>query len=394
MKYNHKLIEIQEHLLRMDPDSNLSDILIDILEKIMKLEREEFLKDSNKHNKGNGYYQRLAKLLNRKFTLSIPRDRDGLFKPLIIEIIKNYQKNYYETIKQLYLKGFTHNDISDIMNEIYGNSLSSGAISNITNGLLEEFNAWQKRELEDEYVAIYIDTIYCKLRRGESYENEGFTIALGLKYDGTREILGVYSTPNESIYCWEDVLDDIKKRGVKSPLLIVADGINGFENIVNKVFPKAKFQKCVVHKKRNILKRVRSQDKQYIAEDLKEVFNVHKEDTKEEAKERLEKFIRKWEKKYKFIRSTFREEVVEYYLTYLDFPLIIRSMIYTTNRIERFNNTIRKKLKVRRGLPNEEAVYKLIFAGIMEMEEKYSYKISQVQRVYNELLKILEKMYN
>ena len=355
MKYNHKLIEIQEHLLRMDPNSDLSDILVDLLEKIMKLEREEFLKDSSEYNKGNWYYQRLAKLLNWKFTLSIPRDRYWLFKPLIKEIIKNDEENYYETIKQLYLKGLTHNDISDIMNEIYGNSLSSAAISNITNGLLEEFNAWQKRKLEDEYVAIYIDTIYCKLRRWESYENEWFTIALWLKYDGTREILWVYSTPNESIYCWEDVLDDIKKRWVKSPLLIVADWINGFENIVNKVFPKAKFQKCVVHKKRNILKRVRSQDKQYIAEDLKEVFNVHKEDTKEEAKERLEKFIRKWEKKYKFIRSTFREEVVEYYLTYLDFPLIIRSMIYTTNRIERFNNTIRKKLKVRRWWPNENA---------------------------------------
>jgi len=164
------------------------------------------------YNKWNWYYNKFAKLLNWKFLLNIPRDRYWTFKPLMLEIIKNDQEKYYNTIKQLYFKWLTHNDISEIVKEIYWDNISSSAISNITSELVNEFELWQKRELEDNFVALYIDTMYCKVKRWDKYENEWYTIVLGLKYDGRREVLWVYSTPAESIYNWEDILQDLKNR--------------------------------------------------------------------------------------------------------------------------------------------------------------------------------------
>lgn len=393
-KLNTKLIKIQEELLKMDKKSTLDQIMINILETIMKLERQEFLKDI-KTNKWNWYYNRFLKLLSGKISLNIPRDRNGIFRPLILEIMKHNEAQYMELVKKLYFKWLTHGDINWIMKNIYWTSIWSGSITNLTNELMYEFERWKKRKLKDEYAVLMIDSIYCKVRRWFEYQTEWFTIVLGMKYNGTREILGIYWTPQESINIWKEILKDIKNRWVKKPLLLIADWINKFEDVVGEIYPKALFQKCIVHKMRNVLNKVRASDKEEIGKDLKKVFNMYLEkDNKENAIQRLELFINKRQKKYKFIKNMFSETLKEYYFTYLSFPFLLRNMIYTTNWLERFNKGVKKKIKIRNWLPNESAVIKLIFATVLEFQEwPYNHVIGSVIRIQNKLYEKLEILY-
>lgn len=221
-----------------------------------------------------------------------------------------------------------------------------------------------------------------------------------IKLDWTREILWIYSTPEESSSAWWETLQDLKERWIINPLYIASDWIKWFNNQVKKIFPKSYFQRCIVHKKRNILNKVKTCDKLEISEDLKDIFTVwDKRDTKEKAMIRLDSFIEKWTHKdkwnYKFLNNMFKyEEENEYYFSYMNFPVKIQSMIYTTNWLERFNKSARKKLKIRNWLPNEESVMKLIFTTALELWSwTYSYKIWAFSSSRDELLKIKEERY-
>lgn len=392
---NTNLIKIQEELIRMNSNSTLDQILTTILETIMKIERQEFLKDLE-WNKWNWYYSRFLKLLSWKISINIPRDREWEFRPLILEIMKNNQDKYLNLVKELYFKWLTHWDIQSLMNKIYWSSISSSTITNLTNELLDEFNEWKHRKLSDEYALIQLDTMYCKVKRWAIFQSEWFTIVLWMWYNWTREILWIYSTPNESIYNWKEILEDIKERWIRKPLVIVADWIKYLEQVIQEVYPKALFQKCVVHKMRNILNKVRAFDKEEVSKDLKTVFNLYLEtDNIDSVKNRLHIFIDKRKKQYPFIKNSFDEWIIDYYFTYLNFPFIIRNMIYTTNWLERFNRWVKKKIKIRNWLPSESAVMKLIFSTVLEFQDwVYSYTIGSVVRVKEDLYNLLDKLYN
>lgn len=348
------------------------DILRTTLETIMRSEREAFFqeKDDTGGNKKNGHYARMAKMLSGVFDVRVPRDRTGQFTPLILEIIKQDQEKLNSLAFSLYTKGLSTRDINEVLAETYGMHTTPQYISNITASMEAARDRWMQRQLNDFYYAIYIDALHLPIRR-DTVENEAVYIVMGLNREFKREILGIYSIPQESAAGWRQVLTDLGNRGVRTVGLFVADGLTGLENAVAGVFPNSRFQKCVVHLKRNILRNVRARDKEAVAEDLRQVFELDDpRDTETAALQRLDAFTEKWRKQYPRIERMLGDGKKQYYFTYLVFPAGIRRMIYTTNWIERLNESIRKTLKNRNSMPGENSVLTLVWAVLMEVEEK------------------------
>jgi putative transposase len=369
------------------------NIIQTVLESLLQAEREEFLKsDDSLGNKANGYYSRLAKMLSGVIDLKIPRDRLGLFKPLILEIIKKDQENIDNLAFSLYSKGLSTRDINDVLKEAYNLNTSPQYISNISSSFLELRRKWQERRLDKKYYAVYIDAIYLNIRR-DTVLKESVYIVMGLKEDLSREILGIYSIPQESAKGWQEVLFDIKKRGVEEVLLFVADGLKSLETSINTVYPRSYFQKCVVHLKRNVLNKLRARDKLEVSADLKSIFKLDDlNDSKEKAIDRLNGFIEKWKDKYPYLKRSFGEQTLDYYFTYLNFPLSTRRIIYTTNWIERLNKEIRKVIKNKNSFPSEDSALTLIWSKALEVERRiYNNKITVLYPAKEDLDKMFFK---
>ena len=332
-------------------------------------------------NKANGYRYRKFLGDGKLLTLTIPRDRLGTFKPVITAILNERQELARELCFDLYSKGLTTKDISEVIESVYGREYDENRISQFNTIFWKEMRLWRDRKLDCYYPVIYLDCIFQKVKREGNYESEAFYIVLALKEDYTREVIGIYNNPTETSVYWKEILDDLKNRGVEDINLIVADGINNLENEVGKVFPKVKLQKCVTHLKRNILLRVKTKDKIELAEDLRYIFDLQKDSNPEEelknSKERINKVIQKWGR-YPHLRTILTAKTIDYYFTYLNFNKNIRDMIYTTNWIERLNKTFRKSLRIRNTMPNVESCLALLSKVAMNTNNKtYSYKISR-----------------
>jgi transposase-like protein len=236
--------------------------------------------------------------------------------------------------------------------------------------------AWRNRKLEEEYLVVYIDALWEKVRR-DRIASEAFYVIMGLKKDFTREIIGVVNLPVESAVGWQEVLNGLKERGLKKVHLFVSDGLKSLETAIARVFNQSTHQKCIVHLQRNILAYVRSSHKEEIAQDFKQVLNPDDKNYKREnAMERLRVFSKKWGKYYKHIGQLPEKEDIEYYFTYLDYDHRVRRMIYTTNWIERFNKSCRRTLKIRNSFPTPEAALALITSvAIEKSEKKYAHPV-------------------
>ena len=324
--------------------------------------------------------------MNKYFELKVPRDRLGLFKPVFLEVIKNRESQMFELAHKLYIKGLTTRDIEDVMQDVFNKKMSASQVSLISKNFQAEIDAWLSRKLMSEYYFIYIDALYVPIRRN-TVQNEAIYIVLGLKKDLRREILGVYNIPTESASGWNEVFTDLKNRGLKKVLMVVADGLTGLEEVVKNKLPNAFLQKCLVHKIRNILLRVRSSDKQALVEDFKLVFRLEEPNYSiDEATKNLEKFLSKWKKIYPSIERKFKTEHLENYFAYLHFPYKIQRMIYTTNWIERLNKHLRKTLRVRNSFPNPDSAINLVAASLIEFENNtYDYPVTSFLIVKDEL---------
>ena len=383
-----------EDTLYYDKENAIDSILKIVFESILRCERKEFLAESDEPNKANGYYTRLARGINKYFELDIPRDRLSLFKPVLLECVKARDEQMQELAFKLYTKGLTTRDINSIFSEVYDKNLSPSAISAITKEFEQERIAWQNKALESEYYFIYIDALFMPIRRG-TVEKEAFYIVFALRTDLTREVLGVYNTPQESASGWREVIRDLKQRGLQKCLMVVADGLIGLSQVVKEELPNAKFQRCIVHKIRNLLIKVRSSDKRAFSDDFKKVFEVATQDyTKDKAKARLELFIDKWKDKYSWIKNRFDENDFDYYFAYLNFPWQIHRMIYTTNWIERLNKSIRRTTKIRNSFPNSDSALNLICAHLIENENSNyrKYPVTAFSVVKDKLEDKIEKL--
>ncbi len=357
---------------------NLEDLSMDkfigkTIETLMLIERDEYLEDINKtkKDKGNGSYGRAMNSLSKNSLLvHIPRTRTGLFSPATLELLKINREKVDEIALSLYKKGMTSNDINEFLNEIFEENMSPAKISNLAKVFNKFRIAWQNSKLEKHYKVVYGDVIFITVRRGDEYAKEGVFIAFGVREDNRRELLCLSQNPTESAEFWKELLQDLREeRGVQQIDLFVADGLKNLENVFLEIYPQGEFQKCVVHKQRNILNKTRPKDKKEIGEDLKEIFNNFEEnDTIEKALKKVNNFLEKWKTKYPNFKNHFTE--IEYYFTYIKFNPRVRRMIYTTNSIENLNRQIRKTTKNKLSFESPERLLDYVFMVIKEFEEK------------------------
>lgn len=340
---------------------------------LMKLDRKYFLLNNpDSPNKANGYRFGEVMGFGKSLKLKIPRDRLGNFYPILLGLIRNQEEELSKLAFSLYSKGLSVRDVSDVFNDIYGKHYSKSSISRMNQEFIEEVEMWRTRPLQKHYPIMVIDALHSHIRRENTVEIEATYTIIGVQEDMSRDIISIEHIPTESSSGWEDVFHKLKERGVKSAGLIIADGLTGLENSIPKVFPMAEFQKCVVHFKRNILRKVRASHKIEIADDLKEVFNVTDPNfTYKNAKDNFQTFVNKWGNSYRFIKNLTNGLATEYYFTYLKFDYRIRSMIYTTNWVENLNKQYRRVLKIRNSMPTEESVLLLITKVAMDKVHKY-----------------------
>ena len=372
MDYN-KLIgtslkNLRENLTNLSLDS----FIVSTLESLMEIEREEYLnlaRDSTE--RGNGHYTRAFRSLRRNaITINIPRTRTSSFTPLTLELVKKNREDVDDFCLLLTKKGMSSRDISSVLEAFFKESKSHTSINQMAKKFHEIRTAWENSRLETHYKVIFCDATYITVRRDDSYSKEAVYIVYGIREDGLREVLALDVFPTESSVLWEEVLQSIKNRGVETTDLVVADGINGLENVIHGLFPIAKFQKCVVHKQRQILNKTRPKDKAEMATDLKEVFdNFNENATVEKAIEKLDSFCFKWKSKYPKIKNYFNIGIREYYFTYIEFPTNIRRMIYTTNSIENLNKIIKKATKNKLSFESPDTLLDYVFMVIKDFED-------------------------
>lgn len=290
-------------------------------------------------------------------------------------------------IVSLYAKGMSNSDIEEQIREVYDFDVSTSTISRITEKVSGDIIAWQNRPLEPVYLIVWMDGIVFKVRENSKVINKTVYIAVGLRRDGKKEVLGLWLGKNESAAFWMSVLTDIRARGTEDILITATDNLNGFTDTIKNVFPESKTQICVVHQIRNACRYVVWKDKKAFTADMKHIYNAPNQ---EAAKVALEDFAQKWKDKYSYAVKSWRDNWEELTVFY-EFPLEIRKIIYTTNLIENLNGKIRKYTKNKLSFPTDDAVMKSVYLSVREATKKWTMPIRNWGIILNQFLTIYEK---
>ncbi|MCW9710751.1 IS256 family transposase [Avibacterium sp. 21-586] len=358
--------------------NGINMLLSIILNILMKAERKDFLTTSNGDgNKANGYRSLRGLGIGESIELSIPRDRLGQFKPLLLEVMREQQDTLNELCFELYANGLTTCQVEDITESIYGKKLSKSAVSRIIESLYEEMKAFQERQLERHYPLIYLDATYVKTKR-RTVSSEAYYVVLGVKQDKTREVLGIYNAPTESASTWDNICQDLKDRGIQQIQLAIIDDLKGLELTIEKHFA-CRVQKCVLHLKRRLLNQSKTSHRTELGQDLKDVFRVGKHDSLSATLARAKSCYQKWRKYYpQALAILADEDKLSDYLTYLHYENEVQNMIYTTNQIERLNKSFKRVLKIRNSMPSVDSVLTLMSKVAIDMgETTYRYPLSR-----------------
>ena len=356
------------------------------LDALMRSERKLFQEDTGEY--ANGYRPRSIQGFGKEIVLSVPRTRSGDFYPVLLGILRDEDHERQKLVFSLYSKGLTTEQIGQVYHDVYGKHYSKSQVSFLMNEAREDAAIWLERTLDSHYLVLYIDATFVSTRRDKNVSKEAYFSILGVKEDGTREVLSVVNHPTEGAGLWENELENLKRRGVQSVGLIVSDGLTSIENAVAKVFTGTPHQLCVVHFKRNITKLFPQKLKKVINDELREVFLIDSpNDNPVDGYARLQKFIDKWESKYPALKS-YRNTRNSYYFTYTQYPGTIQRMIYSTNWIERLNRDYKRVLKMRGAMPSAESVLFLMGSVAMEIGEGcYSYTVS----VFKDVIELRKK---
>lgn len=369
LKFNED--QIKSILVEKAKEIGYNEMLKFVFESLMYSEREVYNKTQG--DVSNGFRRRNFLGQGKVIELRVPRSRQSGFYPVLLGLIKDQQEESLNLAFLLYQKGLTDSEIGDIFEQLYGKHYSRSRISQIVNNVREDIELWRNRELDKYYPVLYIDAIYQYVRYQGTVKKIPFYIILGLKEDFKREVLSIESFPSESSLGWEEIFRKLKSRGLKRTSLVVSDGLSGIDNAVASAL-NSEHQLCVTHLKRNILKRVLRKNKGQIIKDLKEVFLTdNKEDNIEKGWQRWLDFIEKWQTKYSSFKK-YRDNIYRLYFTYLGYDYRIRSMIYTTNWIERLNRSFRRVTKMRASMPTIESVLGL-YIGVAQNIKAYNYSI-------------------
>lgn len=353
----------------------LEEFIVNSIEVLLFMLREDCLQTARAEgikDKANGTYTRLYHALTgRGLSIKIPRTRLNRFHAWVVDFFVHSQESINQLVLSLYIKGVTTRDISSLLEEFFGEKMSYVTINQLAKQFYEYRRAWENSMLEKHYKIAYCDALYITVKRGNSYAKEAVHVMFGVRDDNKRELLALYINPVETANSWETGLAHIQARGVDAIDLIIADGVSHLEDMIHRYYPGTQFQKCVVHKMRNVLNSIRPAHKAEVAHDLKHVFNhFESHSTLDDAKTRLQSFIQKWQSTYTNIARFFPESTVDYYFTYINFPSEYRRMIYTTNSIENLNKKIRKATKNKLSFDCTERLLDYVFMIVKEFEEQ------------------------
>jgi transposase-like protein len=347
----------------------IEQILVQVVESLMQAERHVFLQ-TQEDNKGNGYYSRFVNSFQGKLCLRVPRDRQGLFYPLLLEIIQQDSVRMQDLALQLYSHGVSHRGVQQIFNAIFQTSLSPAKVSQLVEAFEPHRVAWQQRALASHYHVVVIDALHQSIRRG-TVEKEAIYVVMGLTQEFTREILGLYQFPQETASGWESVFMDLTQRGLQQVNLVLCDELSGIEAAVEAHLPHRHLQTCLVHKVRRLLTQVRHQDKAALASDWQAVLGLDQPThTPDDFAHQLALLIDKWAMKYPGLKRQLPEFKWRYYQAYLHYPFALRRMLYTTNWIERLNKDIRKVTRHVNSFPSPNSALNLVFLVIQQAQER------------------------
>ena len=335
-------------------------------------------------NARNGYGTKTIKTSLGENEIRVPRDRDGSFNPIIVPKRKNMIDGIENVVISLYAKGMSNSDIEEQIREIYGFEISTSTISRITDKVSEDIIAWQNRPLEPVYFIVWMDGIVFKVRENSRIINKTIYIAVGLRRDGKKEVLGLWLGKNESAAFWMSVLTDIKARGVTDILITATDNLNGFTDTITSIFPESRTQICVIHQIRNACRFVVWKDKREFTVDMKKIYTAP---TKQAAQAALNDFAIKWQDKYGYAVKSWQNNWEEL-TVFFDFPIEIRKIIYTTNLIENLNGKIRKYTKNKLSFPTNEAVIKSVYLAVRETSKKWNKPIPNWGLIINQFITI------
>ena len=364
--------EILEKIIK--EGGGIEEVLKMSLEILMKAERAEHNQANG--DQSNGYRFRKTYGQGRLLELKVPRTRNGNFYPLILGLLRDQEEEAKQIAFKLYGAGLTTEQVGELFGDIYGKSYSSSQVSRMFDYAREEVSAWSQRELDSYYPILYIDATFIPTRRVDSVSKEAYFTILAVKADMTREVLAVVNNPTEGSSFWNDIFTDLKSRGVKEIGLVVSDGLQGIETVIQKHFRGADVQLCTVHLQRECQKRVKTMHKAEIAADLKRVFSCDDiNDTSEKGIERWRSFCEKWKRYYPSFENMMKNERYRYYFTYLNYNYRIRSMIYTTNWIERLNRDYKRTTRMRGALPSVEATL-LLLGHVAMSKSAYNFPVN------------------
>lgn len=337
----------------------------------------------NSGNSRNGNYSRSFKTEYGELNLAIPRDRNGEFSQQTLPAYKRSNDSLETTIIQLFQKGITMSEISELIEKIYGHYYTPQTISNITQIVSEDVVAFKERSLESQYSIIFMDATHIPLKR-QTVSKEAVYIVIGIRLDGTKEVLGFSIAPTESSYVWKEILQDLKDRGLEEVLLVVTDGLSGIDDSIHSIYPNAQFQQCCVHISRNIAHKVRVSDRQEVCNDFKLVYQAA---SKEEAMNQISFMIDKWKKQYPRVVKLLMNPAI---LTFYNFPPSIRRTIYSTNLIEGFNKQLKKYTKRKEQFPNEESLERFLVSQFNNYNQKF---LCRIHKGFKEIQDTLESMF-
>jgi putative transposase len=292
--------------------------------------------------------------------IDAPRDRNGSFEPKVVRKRQRRFEGFDDKILALYSRGLSTRDIEAHLAEIYGVSVGRELISKVTDGVMDDVRAWAARPLEDVYPVIFLDALVLKIREGGSVQRRACYLALGITVEGDRDVLGMWFQETEGAKFWMQVLSELKQRGVQDILICCVDGLKGFPEAIEAIFPKTTVQTCVVHLIRHSLQYVPRREREQVARDLKPIYTAVDADAAQQA---LEAFDEKWGQRFPVITQAWLN-AWEYMIPFLAFPPEVRRVIYTTNAIEALNRQLRKAIKTKGHFPNEDAARKLIYLAL------------------------------
>src|SRR3989440_1997658 len=352
-----------------DPSGLIDDLKKALAERVLNAEMDHHLAGEEPSNRRNGYGKKTVITDTGQIELEVPRDRQARFDPQLIAKYQRRFPGFDDKIISMYARGMSTREIVGHLRDLYGVEVSPDLISAVTNAVLEEVSAWQARPLEAIYPLVFFDALRVKIRDEGLVRSKAVHIALGVRADGTKEILGLWLEQNEGAKFWLRVMNELKNRGVEDVLVAVVDGLKGFPEAITAVFPEATVQTCIVHLLRQSLAFVSYKDRKAVAAALKDVYRAVDAAAGEAALAAFEEGP--WGRKYPAIGPSWRRawgEVVPFYA----FPAEVRRLLYTTNAIEALNSKLRRAVRARGHFPTDEAALKLLFLVLNRSEKEWT----------------------